>query len=365
MGGGVIYHLLYPLHENFGAFNVFRYITFRTAMAMLTALLVSFALGPWLIGRLRLFQIGQEIREEGPKSHQAKRGTPTMGGLLIIAAVVPTTLLWADLRNVFVWIAAASMLAFGGIGFLDDYVKVARKRSLGLTTRGKFAVQIAVALVIGLLLLWLARQGMFTTRLSVPFFKGLVPDLAWIYPLFVVLVLVSSSNAVNLTDGLDGLAVGSFLVASATFTILAYAAGNAIVADYLGLANVKGAGELTVFCGALVGASLGFLWFNAHPAEVFMGDVGSMALGGALGTIALLIKQELLLVVVGGLFVVEALSVILQVGSFKIRGRRIFRMAPVHHHFELSGWSETKVVIRFWILAIVFSLVGLATLKLR
>lgn len=361
----MIYHLLYPLHEQFGAFNVFRYITFRTAMAMLTAIAVSFILGPWLIRKLRLFQIGQEIREEGPASHQSKRGTPTMGGLLIIAAVVPTTLLWADLSNGFVWIATGSMIAFGAIGFLDDYVKVAKKRNLGLTARGKLAVQIAVALVIGLVLLWMAKQGMFTTRLSVPFFKSVNPDLGWIYPAWVILVLVGSSNAVNLTDGLDGLAIGSFLVCSTTFTILAYAAGNAIVADYLGILNVKGTGELTVFCGALLGASLGFLWFNSHPAEVFMGDVGSMALGGALGTIAILIKQEFLLVIAGGLFVVEALSVILQVGSFKTRGKRIFRMSPLHHHFELGGWSETKVVIRFWIVAIMFSLLALATLKLR
>ena len=361
----MIYHLLYPLHERFGAFNVFRYITFRTAMAMLTAIVVSFILGPWLIRKLQTFQIGQEIREEGPASHQSKRGTPTMGGLLIIAAVVPTTLLWADLTNGFVWIATGAMIAFGAIGFLDDYVKVAKRRNLGLTARGKFAVQIAVALVIGLVLLWMAKQGMFTTRLSVPFFKAVNPDLGWVYPAWVILVLVGASNAVNLTDGLDGLAIGSFLVCSTTFTILAYAAGNAIVADYLGILNVKGTGELTVFCGALLGAALGFLWFNSHPAEVFMGDVGSMALGGALGTIAILIKQEFLLVIAGGLFVVEALSVILQVGSFKTRGKRIFRMSPLHHHFELSGWSETKVVIRFWIVAIMFSLLALATLKLR
>ena len=365
MERAVIYHLLYPLHERFGAFNVFRYITFRTAMAMLTAIVVCFILGPWLIRKLQRFQIGQEIREEGPASHQSKRGTPTMGGLLIIAAVVPTTLLWADLTNGFVWIAISSTLAFGTIGFVDDYVKVAKKRNLGLTARGKFAVQIAVALGIGLVLLWMAKQGMFTTRLSVPFFKAVNPDLGWIYPAWVVLVLVGSSNAVNLTDGLDGLAIGSFLVCSTTFTILAYAAGNAIVADYLGILNVKGTGELTVFCGALLGASLGFLWFNSHPAEVFMGDVGSMALGGALGTIAILIKQEFLLVIAGGLFVVEALSVILQVGSYKTRGKRVFRMSPLHHHFELGGWSETKVVIRFWIVAIMFSLLALATLKLR
>jgi phospho-N-acetylmuramoyl-pentapeptide-transferase len=361
----MLYLLLYPLHGSLKIFNVFRYITFRSAMAILTALVVSLVLGPWLIRRLRHFQIGQEIREEGPASHQAKKGTPTMGGLLVLTAVVPTTLLWADLRNVFVWIAVVSMCAFGAIGFWDDYVKIAKKRNLGLTARGKFGLQILLSLAIGALLYVMSYEGMFSTQLIFPFVKSFAPKLGIVFPIFVALVLTGASNAVNLTDGLDGLAIGSFLVASTTFTILAYAAGNAIVADYLGIANVKGAGELTIFCGALVGASLGFLWYNGHPAEVFMGDVGSMALGGALGTIAILIKQEYMLVVVGGLFVVEALSVIVQVASFRSRGKRIFRMSPLHHHFELSGWSETKVVIRFWIVAIIFALLGLATLKLR
>ena len=361
----MLYHILYPLHVYFKVFNVFRYITFRTAMAILTAMVVSFMLGPWLIERLRHFQIGQEIREEGPASHQSKRGTPTMGGLLILTSVIPTTLLWADLQNSFVWIAVASMALFGAIGFWDDYLKVAKKHNLGLTARRKFGLQIALGLAIGLLLLWMSWQGVFTTKLVFPFFKTFAPLLGVAYPLFVVLVLTGASNAVNLTDGLDGLAIGSFLVASTTFMLLAYAAGNAIVADYLGIANVKGTGEQTIFCGALVGSSLGFLWFNAHPAEIFMGDVGSMALGGALGTIAILIKQEFVLVIVGGLFVLEAMSVIVQVASFKSRGKRVFRMAPLHHHFELSGWKETKVVIRFWIVAIIFALLGLATLKLR
>jgi phospho-N-acetylmuramoyl-pentapeptide-transferase len=361
----MFYHLLYPLHTEFGAFNVFRYITFRAAMATLTALLVSLLLGPRLIQGLRAFQIRQEIREEGPASHHAKRGTPTMGGLLIITAVVLPTLMWADLRNVFPWVAVAGTLAFGAIGFADDFLKVSRRRNLGLRAGSKFGLQIVVSLALGLFLLWLTSSGRFSTVLSVPFFKTFTPDLGWFYPLFVVLVLAGATNAVNLTDGLDGLAIGSLLVASSTFTALAYAAGHALVAEYLGLPNVKGSGELTVFCGAVVGASLGFLWFNCHPAEVFMGDVGSMAMGGALGTTAVLIKQEVLLVLVGGLFVLEALSVILQVGSFKLRGRRIFRMSPLHHHFELAGWSETKVVIRFWILAILFALLALATLKLR
>jgi phospho-N-acetylmuramoyl-pentapeptide-transferase len=361
----MFYHLLYPLHVHIGAFNVFRYITFRTAMATLTALLVSLVLGPSVIRQLRQFQVGQEIRELGPSSHQSKRGTPTMGGLLIIIAVVVPTLLWADLRTPFLWIAVATTLLFGAIGFADDYLKVSRRHNLGLSVRSKFALQAAVALALGLLLYWMASRGRFATTVSVPFFKTFVPDLGLLYPLFVALVLAGAANAVNLTDGLDGLAIGSVLIASATFAVLTYAAGNAIVADYLGIPNVKGAGELTVFFGAVVGASLGFLWFNCHPAEVFMGDVGSMALGAALGTAAVLIKQEILLVLAGGLFVIEALSVILQVGSFKLRGQRIFRMSPLHHHFELSGWSETKVVIRFWILAIIFALLALATLKLR
>ncbi|ANM30292.1 phospho-N-acetylmuramoyl-pentapeptide-transferase [Acidobacteria bacterium Mor1] len=367
----MFYELLYPLHEQIGAFNVFRYITFRTAMATLTALLVALMLGPTLIRQLRQFQIGQEIREEGPQSHQSKRGTPTMGGLLIIIAVVLPTLLWANLENRLLWIAIGSTVAFGAIGFIDDYLKVAKKHNLGLTARRKFGLQIVVAAALGAALMWLEGEGLFAlgdksaTTLTVPFFKQFSPELGWWFLPFVILVMTGTVNAVNFTDGLDGLAIGSVLIASGTFVILTYAAGNAIVADYLGIANVKGSGELTVFCGSLVGASLGFLWFNCHPAEVFMGDVGSMALGGALGTIAILIKQEVLLILVGGLFVLEALSVILQVGSFKLRGVRIFRMSPLHHHFELAGWSETKVVIRFWIIALIFALLSLATLKLR
>jgi len=361
----MFYHLLYPLHPWIGAFNVFQYITFRTAMATLTALLVSLLLGPTMIRKLRLIQIGQEIRAEGPSSHQSKRGTPTMGGVLILIAILLPTLLWSDLRKVYVWLAIVSTLAFGVIGFLDDYLKVVRKRNLGLTARAKFGLQVGVSLALGLALLALARNGQFDTTLSFPFFKSFRPDLGWAYPLFVVLVLAGSANAVNLTDGLDGLAIGSLLVVWATFGLLAYVAGNAIAAHYLAVTNVKGAGELTVFCGAAVGASLGFLWFNCHPAQVFMGDVGSMALGGALGTVALLTKQEVLLVIAGGLFVVEAASVILQVASFRLRGRRIFRMSPLHHHFELVGWDEAQVVIRFWIVAVIFSLLALATLKLR
>ena len=361
----MFFHLLYPLRDSIGAFNVFQYITFRTAMAALTALLVSLLLGPRMIARLQQFQIGQEIRAEGPSSHQSKRGTPTMGGLLIITAVVLPTLLWADLRNTYLWIVIASMMLFGAIGFIDDYLKVSRKQNLGLRAGTKFMLQAIAALSLGLVLLWMADTGPFDTKIAFPFFKTFNPELGWLFPVLVLFVLTGSANAVNLTDGLDGLAIGSLLIVWVTFSVLTYAAGHALVADYLAIPNVKGVGEVTVFCGAVVGASLGFLWFNSHPAEVFMGDVGSMGLGGALGTTAVLIKQELLLVIAGGLFVIEAASVILQVGSFKLRGRRIFRMSPLHHHFELSGWSETKVVIRFWIVAVIFALLALATLKLR
>ena len=361
----MLYALLFPLHDDVKILNVFRYITFRTALATLTALLISLALGSRLIERLREFQIGQQIRPEGPLSHQTKKGTPTMGGLLILIAVILPTLLWADPANPFVWIALMSTLLYGVIGFADDYLKITRKRSLGLTARQKLAAQWCIALAIGVVLVWLARQGAYSTILSIPFFKRWTPDLGWLFVPWSMLVIVGAANAVNLTDGLDGLAIGSSLIASGTYAILAYVAGHARVAGYLDVPNVRGVGELAVLCGALVGASLGFLWFNCNPAQVFMGDVGSMAIGGGLGTIAILIKQELLLVFVGGLFVIEAVSVILQVGSFKMRGKRIFRMAPIHHHFELSGWPEQKVVIRFWIVAIIFALMGLSTLKLR
>jgi len=361
----MLFHLLYPLHSQSGFFNVFRYITVRSALAALSALVLSLLLGPRLIERLRRGQIGQEIREEGPQSHQVKRGTPTMGGLLIIPAIVVPTLLWADVANALVWVACVSTMAFGAIGFLDDYLKIAKKRNLGLTARSKFLLQISTGLFIGVVLLVFSYLHLYTTRLSVPFFKFFRPEMGWAYTVFVLIVLVGSANAVNLTDGLDGLAIGSVLIASGTFTILTYATGHAKIADYLGIPFVKGSGELAVFSAAMVGASLGFLWFNCHPAEIFMGDVGSMALGGALGTLAILSKQEMLLVLVGGLFVLEAGSVIVQVASFKSRGVRVFRMAPLHHHFELSGWDETKVVTRFWIVALIFSLMSLATLKLR
>jgi phospho-N-acetylmuramoyl-pentapeptide-transferase len=340
------------------------FITFRTAAASLTALVISLVLGPWLIRRLRQFQIGQVIRQEGPQSHLAKAGTPTMGGLLILAASLGPTLLWADLTNTYIWVAVIATALFGAIGFLDDYLKITRRSSGGLTPRQKMGLQVLVGLGVGLTLMWLATTNQYNTRLIFPFFKQLIPDLGWWYVPFAAFVLVGTSNAVNLTDGLDGLAISVFAIAAAAYTALAYVTGHAVLASYLLLVHFP-VGELTIFCGALVGASLGFLWYNAHPAEIFMGDVGSLALGGALGTVAVLIKQELLLVFVGGIFVLEALSVMAQVASFKLTGKRVLKMAPLHHHFELSGWAEPKVIARFVILAIIFALFSLTTLKLR
>jgi phospho-N-acetylmuramoyl-pentapeptide-transferase len=366
----MLYYLLSPFHGVVGGhvsvLNVTRYITFRTAVASLTALALSLLLGPWLIRRLRAFQIGQVVRQDGPTTHRPKAGTPTMGGLLILAAVIVPTLLWADLGDVYVWIAMLSTVSFGAIGFADDYLKVARRSHHGLRPRYKMLAQVGVAVAVGLVLILLANQDppLYNTRLIFPFFKRLIPDLGWWYIPFAVVVLVGASNAVNLTDGLDGLAISAFAVSAAAFTALAYVTGHAEFARYLLLVRFP-TGELTVFCGALVGASLGFLWWNCHPADIFMGDVGSLALGGALGTVAILIKQELLLVIVGGVFVLEALSVIIQVGSFKLTGRRVFKMAPLHHHFELIGWSEPKVITRFLIVAIIFALFSLTTLKLR
>jgi phospho-N-acetylmuramoyl-pentapeptide-transferase len=362
----MLYHLLFGLRDVFVGFNVFRYITFRTAFAALTALLISFILGPWLIERMRHIKLGQFIREEGPKSHQAKAGTPTMGGLLINVAILIPTILWADIFNPYIWIVLFVTASYAAIGFVDDYRKLAKKRNLGLTSREKFAAQFGVALLAALAIAYLPMlKNNYSTAITFPFLKDVAINLSFFYIPFVMVVLVGASNAVNLTDGLDGLAIGSTLVAAVTYTVLTYAAGHARIADYLRIAWVPNTGELAVFCGAMVGASLGFLWFNAHPAEIFMGDVGSLALGGAIGCLAVMIKQEILLVLVGGLFVIEALSVILQVASFKLTGRRIFKMSPLHHHFELSGWKETKVVVRFWIIAVMFAMVALATLKLR
>jgi len=363
----MLLYLLYPLRTYATVFNVTRYITFRTAAASLTALALSLALGPWMIRRLRDFQIGQVIRQEGPQSHHAKAGTPTMGGLLILTSAIVPTLLWADLSDYYIWIAVLATSAFGAVGFADDYLKIVRHSHHGLIPRYKMGGQILVAIAVGVAVLMLSRQNppLYNTRLIFPFFKNLIPDLGWFYIAFTVLVLVGASNAVNLTDGLDGLAISTFAVSAAAFTALAYVTGHAVLAQYLMLVRFAPAGELTIFCGALVGASLGFLWYNSYPAEIFMGDVGSLALGGALGTVAILIKQELLLPIVGGVFVIEALSVIIQVASFKLTGQRVFKMAPIHHHFELIGWSEPKVIARFLIMAIIFALFSLTTLKLR
>jgi phospho-N-acetylmuramoyl-pentapeptide-transferase len=363
----MLYNVLYPLHSQVPVLNVIQYITFRTAAASLTALVISLLLGPWLIYKLREFQIGQIVRHEGPASHAPKAGTPTMGGLLILTAALVPTLLWADLRNVYIWIAVLSTAAFGVIGFTDDYLKIVRRSHHGLLARYKMLGQVMVAVFVGFALIYLAdyhRPPLYNLRLIFPFFKALIPDLGWWYVPFAVVVLVGASNAVNLTDGLDGLAIGTFAIAAAAFTALAYVTGHAILAQYLLLVHFPVA-ELTIFCGSLVGASLGFLWYNSYPADIFMGDVGSLALGGALGTVAILIKQELLLPIVGGVFVLEALSVIIQVASFKLTGRRVFRMAPLHHHFELIGWSEPKVITRFLIMGIIFALFSLTTLKLR
>ena len=363
----MLYWVLYQLRGELSALNVVRYITFRTAVAALTALFLVLVLGPWMIERLRRLQIGQHIREEGPQAHKTKAGTPTMGGVLILVGILVPTLLWADLANRNTWIVVLSTLAFGAVGFADDYIKVVKKRSLGLVARAKLLFQFGIGLAVGLTIYLLAHSDPkeYSTRIVFPFFKQVVPDLGLFYVVFAVLLLSLASNAVNLTDGLDGLAIGTTIVAAAAFTGLAYVSGHRVFSTYLDLLYRPGVGELTVFCGAMVGASMGFLWWNCYPAQVFMGDVGSLALGGALGTVALLIKQELLLFFVGGLFMVEAFSVMIQVASFRLTGRRVFRMSPLHHHFELVGWKEPQIIIRFWIVAIMFALLSLTTLKLR
>jgi len=382
----LLYWLLYQkLFPYFRMFRIFRYLTFRTAFASLTALAICLLIGPFVIEKLRDFQIGQYIREEGPKDHQKKAGTPTMGGVLICIAILVPTLLWSDLSNPLVWIVIFATVAFGGIGFMDDYIKVVHRRNLGLSAKAKLGLQMLASTLIAIVLIAMQRGGTYSTRLVVPFAKRFRPDLVmgWMlhlhhpwsllaplaflpFVIFVVLVISFSSNAVNLTDGLDGLAIGCTIIAAAALAVLTYVSGHVVFSDYLELQRMPMAGELTIFCGAMVGSAIGFLWYNAHPAEIFMGDVGSLALGGAIGTVAVLIKQELLLPFIGGVFVLEAGSVILQVGSYKLRnGKRIFKMAPLHHHFELAGWSESKVIVRFWILALVFALFALTTLKLR
>ncbi|MGD0499526.1 MAG: phospho-N-acetylmuramoyl-pentapeptide-transferase [Bryobacteraceae bacterium] len=378
----MFYFLFYEqLHRYVSAFNVFRYTTFRTAMASLTALFLCIVLGPWFIRKLRRFQIGQYIREEGPETHQKKAGTPTMGGVLIIVSIVIPTLLWADLAHIYVWVALAALLGFGWVGFLDDYSKIERRRNLGLTGKRKLFYQFSMGFVFAAILLLLRAYGDFSTAMNIPFLKQfrptlLIPSLManpWTYVLgiapfaiFVALVVVFFSNAVNLTDGLDGLAIGLMVIAAGALTVLAYAGGHASLAEYLQLARNTHTSELTIFCGSMTGASLGFLWYNSHPAEIFMGDVGSLGLGGATAVVAVLIKQEVQLLFIGGVFILEAVSVILQVGSYKLRGgKRIFKMAPVHHHFEKLGWTESKIIARFWIVGLVLALFALTTLKLR
>jgi phospho-N-acetylmuramoyl-pentapeptide-transferase len=371
----MLYHLLYSFHAQFSVLNVTRYITFRTAAASLTALAIGLALGPVMIRKLRQFQIGQVIRHEGPATHRPKAGTPTMGGLLILTAALVPTLLWADLTNAFVWIAVLTTAGYGAIGFADDYLKIVRRSHHGLLPRYKMGYQILIGVVVGLVLMWLQHRGLYSTRLVFPFFKNLIPDLGWGYLWFAVFVLVAESNAVNLTDGLDGLATGLAGIAAAAFAVFAYLFGRVDVTTYLNVFYLPGAGELAVFCAALMGATIGFLWFNAHPAEVFMGDTGSLAIGGALGTVAILLKAEFLLLVIGGVFAAEAISVLLQTGTYKwfkrTRGKeyadahRVFRMAPLHHHFEKLGWAETTVVTRFYILGLLCALVALSTLKVR
>ncbi len=358
----MLYHLFFPLATNIKLFNIFKYLTFRTIYAMITALLVCFVLGPWFIRRLERMQARQVIRTDGPESHLQKQGTPTMGGVIILAAIVFPTLLWADLTNQYIWLTLFITIGYGLIGFVDDYKKVVEKNTKGLSARQKMFWQVLLA---GAVATFLFLKPGFNEELFFPLFKNFHPDLwIWFIP-FATLVIVGASNAVNLTDGLDGLAIGPVAINAATYMLFSYIAGHATLSAYLQIPRVIGAGELAVLCGAMVGAGLGFLWFNSYPAEVFMGDVGSLSLGGTLGTIAVLTKQEILLVIVGGIFVIEALSVIFQVGSYKYRGKRIFRMAPIHHHFELKGVAEPKIIVRFWIITIILALVAISTLKMR
>jgi phospho-N-acetylmuramoyl-pentapeptide-transferase len=359
----MLYHLLYPLHTTFSVFNVFRYITFRTIYASLTAFLICFLLGPWMIRKLAQMQVGQYIRDDGPKTHLDKAGTPTMGGTLIIVSIVVSILLWSDLTNFYVWITLFVVVGYGLVGFIDDYLMQVKKQSKGLSVRTKLVWQAIIALIAGFLA-YISPD--FSTQITIPFFKNVSPDFGWGYIIFAAFVIVGASNAVNLTDGLDGLAIGPVIIAATTYMIFAYVAGHVKIANYLQINYVSGSGELAIFCGAIVGSGMGFLWFNTYPAQIFMGDVGSLSLGAFLGTVAVITKQEILLVLVGGLFVIEALSVIFQVSFFKMTsGKRIFRMAPLHHHFELKGWPEPKVIVRFWIIAIALAMLAMSTLKLR
>jgi len=359
----MLFHLLYPLHEIYSFFNVFRYITFRTIYAAITALVICFVVGPWLIRKLHELQIGQTIREDGPDSHLAKKGTPTMGGILIIFAVTISTLLWANLTVGYIWLVIMVTVGFGLIGFFDDYRKLTQQNSRGVPGKIRLAAEIAIAAFVGIVLY--IKPG-FNAQVTIPFFKTALPNLGWGYVLLSTFIIVGAANAVNLTDGLDGLAIGPAITCFMTYLLFAYFAGNIKIAAYLQIPYVAGTGELAIFCGAIVGAGIGFLWYNTYPAQVFMGDMGSLSLGGALGALAILTKQEILLAIVGGIFVLETFSVIFQVGWFKIsNGKRIFRMAPLHHHFELKGWAEPKVIVRFWIISVLLALVAISTLKLR
>ncbi len=360
----MLYSLLYSLHDLFSPFNVFRYITFRTSLAVLSAIFFSLLLGPWLIRKLKRFSMTQQIRDDGPKSHMGKAGTPTMGGFLIILSIALSIFLWGDLENIYIWIMVLSLVGFGAIGFLDDYLKIIRKNHRGLRAYQKFGMQILLALFIGIFLYFNPKDP-YTDVLSVPFFKKWLFDLGLFYIPFSVIVIVGSSNAVNLTDGIDGLAIGLVAIAVLANAVLVYISGHKELAEYLQVLYLPGSGELTVFCGAMLGASLGFLWYNSYPADVFMGDVGSLGLGGSLGTLAVITKHEIVLAIVGGIFVIETFSVMLQVASYKLTGKRVFKMAPIHHHFELKGWPEPKVIVRFWIIGIMLALLSLATLKVR
>ena len=360
----MFYHLLVPLAKDHIVFNVFRYLTFRSLMALISALVISLVIGPWLIRRLREMQLGgNTVREDTPERHRAKQGTPTMGGLVILGALLGSTLLWANLRNRYIWVVVIATAGFALIGGLDDIKKLRHHR--GLSARTKFGLQLLLTLGVLQIVYWQPAASGWAPVLAIPFLKGWLIDLGFLWIPFAMMVIIGASNAVNLTDGLDGLAIGPIVMAGGAFAVIAYLTGNFKAADYLKILNVRGAGELTVFCGALIGAAVGFLWFNCHPAQVFMGDVGSLAVGGAIGALAVLTKAELLLPLVGGLYVVEAASVIIQVTSFKLTGRRVFRMAPLHHHFELAGWSEPKIVVRFWIISLALALLALTTLKLR
>ncbi len=360
----MLYSLLYSLHDWFSPLNVFRYITFRTSLAVLSAMVFALILGPWIIKRLKRLSMTQQIRDDGPKSHIDKAGTPTMGGLLIILCILLSIFMWGDLKNMYVWVMIISLVGFGGIGLFDDYLKIVRNNHKGLRVYQKFGLQIALALLIGIFL-YMNPKDPYADVLSVPFFKKWLFDFGWFYIPFSVIVIVGSSNAVNLTDGIDGLAIGLVAVAVLANSVLVYISGHKGLAQYLQVLYLPGTGELTVFCGAMLGASLGFLWYNAYPADIFMGDVGSLGLGGSLGTLAIITKHEIVLAVVGGIFVIETISVMLQVASFKLTGKRVFKMAPIHHHFELKGWPEPKVIVRFWIVGIMLALLSLATLKVR